>query len=164
MTETNVPDPIDDVLRSDHAAILRALADLHANTDTEAIGGLFEQLSADIVRHFVAEEQYLLPAVRDALPQGDAISEASFAEHEQIEGMLKKLDDDDTTDEQVGAALGGLQSALEEHIRVQDAEVLPALVAPSEPAELARLGEGMLGAEQLALTHPRSFVPKSATV
>jgi Hemerythrin HHE cation binding domain len=163
MTETT-SDSIDIVLRSDHAAIRRALADLRSNADPGAIGELFEQLTADIVRHFVAEEQYLLPAVRDHLPDGEAVSDAAFAEHEHIEDLLKKLDSDDTNDEQIGAALGELEQAMDAHITAQESEVLPAVVTSSDPAELAELGAGVLGAEQLAPTHPRAFVPKSATV
>jgi hemerythrin-like domain-containing protein len=163
MTETT-PDSIDTVLRSDHAAIKRALAELRINADPRATGDLFEQLTADIVRHFVAEEQYLLPSVRDHLADGEAISTASFAEHERIEDLLKKLDHDDTNDEQIGAALAELEQAIEAHVAAQDSDVLPALVAASDPAELEELGQGVLGAEQLAPTHPRAFVPKSATI
>lgn len=165
MTEPDVSDTIDAVLRSDHAAIKRAFADLRSNSDDLATGELFEQLSADIVRHFVAEEQYLLPAVRHQLPDGGAVSDASFAEHERIEDLLKKLDDDDdTTDERIGVALGELETALDAHIQTQESVVLPALLKTSDAAELAELGQGMLGAEQLAPTHPRAFVPKSATL
>jgi hemerythrin-like domain-containing protein len=163
MTETT-SDSIDTVLRSDHAAIKRALAELHTNPDHLATGRLFEELTADIVRHFVAEEQYLLPAVRDHLPAGEAISDAAFAEHEHIEDLLKKLDHDDTNDEQIGAALTELEQAVDAHVSAQESDVLPELVKASDPAQLAELGQGVLGAEQLAPTHPRAFVPKSATV
>jgi hypothetical protein len=127
-------------------------------------GELFEQLCADLVRHFVAEEQYLLPAVRDHLPDGDNTFEASFAEHRQIEELLRKLDHDDTNDEQIGAALGELSDAVDAHVVAQEAHALPALVQAVDADELAELGEGVLGAEQLAPTHPRAFAPKSATV
>jgi hemerythrin superfamily protein len=157
-------DSIDTVLRSDHAAIKRALGDLRANADPTATGELFEQLCADIVRHFVAEEQYLLPAVREHLPDGANTFEASFAEHRQIEELLKKLDDDDTNDAQIGAAIGELSDAVDAHVLAQETHVLPALVEALDAAELAELGEGVLGAEQLAPTHPRAFAPKSATV
>jgi hemerythrin-like domain-containing protein len=163
MTETT-SDSIDTVLRSDHAAIKRALVDLRTNGDPHETGDLFEQLTADIVRHFVAEEQYLLPAVREHVPEGDAISDSSFAEHEHIESLLKKLDHDDTNDEQIGAALSELEQAIDAHIAAQEGRLLPALVQASDPAELSELGQGVLGAEQLAPTHPRAFVPKSATL
>lgn len=163
MTST-ASDSIDAVLRSDHAAIKRALAELRANTDPSETGELFELLCADVVRHFVAEEQYLLPAVREHLDGGEALSDDSFAEHERIEDLLRKLDHDDTTDEQIGAVIDELEAAVNAHINAQEGSVLPELVAASNPEQLSELGQGVLGAEQLAPTHPRAFHPKSATV
>lgn len=155
---------IDVVLRSDHAAIKRALAELRSNADPTETGELFEQLCADIVRHFVAEEQYLLPAVRDHLPNGRDTFEASFVEHHQIEEMLRKLDHDDTTDAQISTVLDELTAAIDEHVAAQQEHVLPDLVQAVEELDLAELGDGVLGAEQLAPTHPRAFAPRSATV
>jgi hypothetical protein len=159
-----VPDPIDAVLRSDHAAIVRGLAELRT---IEPTGGAahFEQLTADIVRHFVAEEQYLLPTVRERLEGGDRISDSEFAEHERIEKLLRRLDDEDDVDaEQVGVTVDALQDAIGEHVRRQEEELIPQVVAVLDEATLAHLGEGALGAEQLAPTHPRAFVPKSRTL
>jgi iron-sulfur cluster repair protein YtfE (RIC family) len=164
MTESEASDTIDSVLRSDHAAIKRALAHLHGNSAARPSGEVFRELSADVVRHFVAEEQYLLPAVRHHLPDGASVSTASFAEHEDIENMLKKLDDDDTAEERIDDVLAELEAALDKHIEVQEGSLFPALVSASDPGQLAELGRGVLGAEQLAPTHPRSFVPKSATL
>lgn len=162
MTETR--EPIDAVLRSDHAAIVRALADVRGATDPSEAARIFEQLCADIVRHDVAEEQYLLPAVRELLPDGEQISRTTFAEHEGIERLLRRLDDADVTEHTVGDALAELAGAIDEHVAAQERHVLPTLVATAGPERLAELGTGVLGAEQLAPTHPRSFVPKSATL
>lgn len=160
MTET-VPDPIDAVLRSDHAAISRDLAALR-RTDPQQAGELFTALSADLVRHFVAEEQYLLPAVRDHLDDGDRISAEQFAEHERIEATLRRLDDED--DQPVEATVTELERAVREHVGHIEQTILPALAARVDAGTMAELGEGALGAEQLAPTHPRAFVPKSATL
>ncbi len=159
MTSTT-PDPIDAVLRSDHAAITRDVAVLR--TDATGAGDRFTQLSADIVRHFVAEEQYLLPAVRKHLDGGEQLSDDEFAEHERIEKILRRLDDDD--DQPVEVTIGELERALAEHAGRQESSLIPQLVAVLDADTLAELGEGALGAEQLAPTHPRAFVPKSATL
>lgn len=153
------PDPIDAVLRSDHEAVIRGLAELRT-IDPAAAGDRFELLTADIVRHFVAEEQYLLPAVRERLDGGEQLSDAEFAEHERIENILKRLDDDSDA----AAGMGELTTAFAEHVRRQESDLIPKVVAALDPDTLAELGEGALGAEQLAPTHPRAFVPKSATL
>lgn len=160
MTES-VPEPIDAVLRSDHAAISRDLAGLRS-ADPQQAGEQLITLSADLVRHFVAEEQYLLPAVREHLDGGERISSEQFAEHERIETLLRRLDDED--DQPVETTMAELEQAIGEHVRYVEQTVLPALGARLDPDALAELGEGALGAEQLAPTHPRAFVPKSAAV
>ena len=159
-----VPDPIDAVLRSDHAAIVRDLAALRT-IEPSGGGAHFAQLCADIVRHFVAEEQYLLPAVREHLDGGEQISEQEFAEHERVEKLLRRIDAEEDVDaQQVDLAIGELQDAIDEHVRRQEQELIPQLVAVLDDSALAELGEGALGAEQLAPTHPRAFVPKSTTL
>lgn len=162
MTET--PEPIDAVLRSDHAAITRTLAELRSSVDPLAGAQLFERVCADIVRHDVAEEQYLLPAVRELLPDGEQISRTTFAEHEGIERLLRRLEDADTSRDAVGEILADLAAAVDQHVTQQEQHVLPTLVATADSRRLAELGTGVLGSEQLAPTHPRSFVPKSATL
>jgi hypothetical protein len=57
-----------------------------------------------------------------------------------------------------------LTAAIDEHVAAQQEHVLPDLVQAVDEQELAELGDGVLGAEQLAPTHPRAFAPKSATV
>jgi hypothetical protein len=161
---SNVPDPIDAVLRSDHAAVTRGLAELRT-ADPAAAADRFELLTADIVRHFVAEEQYLLPTVREHLDGGEQLSDAEFAEHERIEDILKRLDDEDDADAtRVAEVMTELETAFAEHVRRQESDLIPKVVAALDPDTLAELGEGALGAEQLAPTHPRAFVPKSATL
>lgn len=163
MTE-NTPDPIEAVLHSDHEAITRDLAGLRsAGADP---GELFTRVTADIVRHLVAEEQYLLPAVREHLAGGERLAGDEFADHQRIEAMLRRLDDidDDSDNQRVGSAVDALTDAMREHVRRQESELIPALVEKLDTATRNALGEGALGAEQLAPTHPRAFVPKSATL
>lgn len=162
MTSATVPEPLDAVLRSDHEAIRRDLTALRVPGPI-SVGDRFARVTADIVRHFVAEEQYLLPAVRERLDGGGQLSDREFSEHHRIEAMLKHLDDASDLD-QIDTRLGALTDAFAEHVRRQEAELIPQVVAAVDPATLAELGEGALGAEQLAPTHPRAFVPKSATL
>src|SRR5213596_1762645 len=53
----------------------------------------------NLVRHFVAEEQYLYPEVQDALDHGDEIAEEHLTADRAIEAKLRKLEDPDLTAE-----------------------------------------------------------------
>jgi hemerythrin superfamily protein len=163
MTET-APEPIEAVLRSDHQAILRDLDQLRVGGDEAELGRLFGQVGADIVRHFVAEEQYLFPVAREHLPNGRDAVEAAFAEHRQIEQLLRKFDEEHIREERISGLFDELYDAMQAHKLRQEHHIIPQLVAALDERELADLGEKALGAEQLAPTHPRAFAPKSATV
>jgi hemerythrin superfamily protein len=162
MSET--AERFDAVLRSDHDAIMRDLDQLRAGGEQAEMGRLFGQVCADIVRHFVAEEQYLFPAARERLPNGRDLVEAAFAEHRQIEQLIKQFEQEHIRDERISGLFDELHDAMQAHKLRQEHHIIPALTAVLDDDELNDLGEKMLGAEQLAPTHPRTFAPKSATV
>jgi hypothetical protein len=149
-----------DALRSDHQAIAELLDDAVSEPDADEAEAAREQLVMNLVRHFVAEEQYLYPALRDALPEGDALARAGLADDRACESLLKRLEDDDLTPAGLADTLAEVRAAFAEHVRRQDPQ-LTALAAECPPERLAELGEGVIGAEQLAPTRPRAFAPGS---
>jgi hypothetical protein len=147
-----------DGLRSDHQAIVGMLADPAATTDTEAQR---EQLVMTLVRHFVAEEQYLYPAIREHLDGGTALVDSWFTRDRSCELKLKLLEARDQTVEQHASVWREVTELFTAHVQAQEA-VFPQLTATVDTAELARLGVGIRGAEQLAPTRPRSVAPEPA--
>jgi hemerythrin superfamily protein len=164
MSETPAPESIDDVLRSDHAAILEAAAALRTNTDTEAVGELFAQLCADVVRHFVAEEQYLWPLARRELADGDTLADDGFEQNRTCERALRLLEDDDLSADQLEQAMTEVRLILTDHVRGQEQTVFPALADKVEHAELVRLTDEVLGVEQIAPSRPRRVASESPAV
>lgn len=146
-----------DALRSDHRAIEELLAEALAEPDAEEAGAHRERLVMTLVRHFVAEEQYLYPALRE---HTGAVVDADMAADRACEDLLRQLEDDDLTPARVAQTLGDVRTAFAEHVRRQEPQ-LDALAAVCPPARLAELGEGVIGAEQLAPTRPRGFAPES---
>lgn len=153
-----------DALDSDHRAIRELIARAQAETDPDELAALCEQLVMDVVRHFVAEEQYLLPLVRTHLGDGAEHSDAAFVEHAEIESLLRRLEDLERDADAVAALLDQVGAALDTHIDSQDGVLFEALRQSVEPAELIRLADEVIGAEQLAPTRPRDLRPESPAV
>ncbi|WP_326715769.1 hemerythrin domain-containing protein [Streptomyces sp. NBC_01474] len=52
---------------------------------------LVDELTVELVRHSVAEEQYLYPAVREHVDGGDALADKELEDHAEAERLLKDL-------------------------------------------------------------------------
>jgi hypothetical protein len=149
-----------DALRSDHRAIAAWLDDGSATEDTEEAAALREQVVINLVRHIVAEEQYLYPEVRHRLEHGDELAETNFAADRAIEAKLRQLEDPELTAQRLAAVWSEVRDAFAAHIDRQDG-LFAALEAACPPERLAHLADQVLGAEQLAPTRPRPIAPSS---
>ncbi len=160
MTEPSGQD-IFDILDSDHRAILGLVDRAGAEHEPDELAALCEQLVMEVVRHFVAEEQYLLPLVRARLAGGEKHSDDAFAEHRAVEDELRKLEHAERDPGAVHPLLAKVRAGLKAHIARQHDSLFPALRASVERLELDRLADEVLGAEQLAPTRPRELRPES---
>lgn len=150
------------VLQSDHRWLLAALDDPNLAAAGEHGARLREDVVANLVRHFVAEEQYLHPAVRQHRRDGDGVTEAWHRRDRAVETRLRELEHD-LDPEAAAALIGRVRADLGAHVEEQE-PVLDALEAVVPADELDRAGRGVLGAEQLAPTHPRAVAPEEPTV
>ncbi|MDT4893616.1 MAG: hypothetical protein QOE97_2651 [Pseudonocardiales bacterium] len=145
------------VLSSDHRSITAALEDPALVRAGEHGATLRERLVTDLVRHFVAEEQYLFPALRERLSDGAELAHREEARDRAIEGQLKELEDD-LDEAQATDLVHRIAIAFAAHVDEQD-RCISALARTLTAEQLTSLGEGVLGAEQLAPTRPRSIAP-----
>ncbi|MCW2644670.1 MAG: hypothetical protein JWP07_779 [Pseudonocardiales bacterium] len=149
------------VLSSDHESITGLLSDPVLTAEDEHGDAAREQLVAEMVRHFVAEEQYLFPTVREQVPGGEDLAKSEVTRDRECEKQLRLLEDDDINTDQLAAVLVAVRASFARHVQDQVA-LFAALEQHCDPATLAQLGEGVLGAEQLAPTRPRHIAPTSA--
>lgn len=63
-----------EVLMHDHREVEGMFTQLESTTNADQRADLVEQVTIELVRHSVAEEQWLYPAVRDTLPDGDGLA------------------------------------------------------------------------------------------
>jgi hypothetical protein len=148
------PESILESLESDHRAISELLADEDAPTATAKGAALREQLVMALVRHFVAEEQYLDPTVREVLPERADDADAAFARDRDTEQILRRLEEHDLSTGRLAEVWRAVTSAVATHIADQR-ELFATLAEKCDPEQLNQLGEEVRGAEQLAPTRPR---------
>jgi hypothetical protein len=156
------PQTVFEALRSDHHGVSAMLADpglAGAGLDAAADR---EQLVMALVRHFVAEEQYLYPLIRTHLDGGADLARDGIAADRDCEARLKSLEDPELAETALREALAGVAAAFDEHVsRLEQSFEL--LAVTCDPEQLAELGDDIIGAEQLAPTRPRAVAPESPT-
>ncbi|MGI8760584.1 MAG: hemerythrin domain-containing protein [Jatrophihabitantaceae bacterium] len=150
------------VLSSDHAAIAGLIEHGLRELGAEDSRPAREQIVMELVRHFVAEEQYLHPAIRERVDGGEQLADAAAQSDRECEQLLRDLENSDSTDAELHEVLARLRARFQTHVRTQEREVFPALAAAFSPPELDELGADVLGAEQLAPTRPRAHLFDSA--
>jgi hemerythrin superfamily protein len=154
------PDVID-ALTADHREAQDLTNQISATADSDGRRELTDQLIAELVRHSVAEEMYVYPAMRDHLPDGEQAVEHDIEEHKELETLMKRLEGADADTTEFEDALRSLQQVLADHIRDEESDQFPQLRAHIPAADLVELKEKVELAKKLAPTRPHPGAPNS---
>lgn len=93
--------PNDDIIAelvTDHREVEELFSKLETELSPEERQDALEEVITELVRHSVAEEAWLYPAVRERLADGNAIADKEVAEHLEVEQMMKQLEGEDPHD------------------------------------------------------------------
>jgi hemerythrin superfamily protein len=120
---------------------------------------LTNQVIAELVRHSVAEEEYLYPEVRERLDDGDRIAEFEIAQHDEAERTMSELEGMDPSTSEFVDTLHRLEVQIREHAGQEEADLLPALAALMSTAERHDLGRKLEIAKARAPTRPHPSEP-----
>jgi hypothetical protein len=129
-----------DVLSEQHRDLL-ALCDRLGSDPRVA-----DVLVAELSRHLSAEEQYLYPAIKSAVPGGEDLVERELAEDHQLLLMMKNPDKD-------------LIPAVRRHVAADTEELFPVLAEMVPIDDLIRLGNRVETTEEAAPTRPHPGTP-----
>jgi hemerythrin superfamily protein/carbon monoxide dehydrogenase subunit G len=151
-----------DVLTIDHRETTEILTALEQETDPDRRRDLADVLITELVRHAVAEEMYVYPAMRDHLPDGAAAVEHDLAEHQELEVTMKELESLDASSQQFADLVRHLQAVLADHVADEEREQFPQLRASVPRERLVELAAKIEGAKRLAPTRPHPGAPDSA--
>ncbi|MGW3071273.1 MULTISPECIES: hemerythrin domain-containing protein [unclassified Kitasatospora] len=122
---------------------------------------LVDQVTIELVRHSVAEEQYLYPAVREHIQGGDGLADKELEDHARVEKILKKLERMDTADAQMSPVLRQLMDEVSAHVQDEEDNLFPRLAQACTPEQLNDLGDKIRRAKAMAPTRPHPAAPSS---
>src|ERR1044072_4382397 len=143
-----------DVIIADHRAAQDVFAEIEASGDPRLRRELVEHVITELVRHSVAEEQYLYPTARKVLRDGDEVADHELAEHAEAEKVMKTIEGLDATDPTFDELVRTLMSDIRHHLTDEENDLLPRLRTACAPAELVELGEKFEQSKKLAPTRP----------
>src|SRR3954464_13006489 len=111
---------------------------------------LTEQVITELVKHSVAEEEYLYPAARKHLPNGDEIADMEIAEHARAEETMKTLDGMSPSNLDYLATVRTLAGQIRTHAGKEEADLFPALASMMSQEDRLVLGEKLEKAKSMA--------------
>jgi hemerythrin-like domain-containing protein len=157
------------VLREDHRRVVelfQRIEDIPSDAPADSVEmkqrrALFEQVSEELSRHAVAEEQLLYPLVRNAIPHGAELADHALDEHQQVKETLDKLEKMGRGDLAFEGELRTLMAAIREHVDEEESELLPLLEAHVDADTIQALGMQLQAAKVLAPTHPHPNAPNT---
>ncbi|HET7327726.1 MAG TPA: hemerythrin domain-containing protein [Nocardioidaceae bacterium] len=158
---TQGSETIIDILTSDHREVEQLFEQAKSAGSGEQRRELADQIIADLVRHSVAEEQHLYPAVRQHLDNGNERADHELSEHDTAEQMMKEIESLGADDPQLATKLGELEQEIKHHVEEEEREVFPELSSRVDNAGLVDLGDKIKQAKEQAPTRPHPSSPDS---
>lgn len=120
---------------------------------------LVDDATIELVRHSVAEEMYLYPAVRQHLPNGDQLADKELEDHAGVEQMLKDLEQKQPQDADFDRLVTSLQSEVTEHVRDEEQRLFAMMREHCSQSALDELGDKIRQAKKTAPTRPHPGAP-----
>ncbi|HET6964418.1 MAG TPA: hemerythrin domain-containing protein [Acidimicrobiales bacterium] len=118
----------------------------------------FAELAEMLVRHEVAEEAVVYPALRK-LAGGDRIADARIAEQAEAEQRLSELERFRPDASEFATTLSQLHSSVVEHAELEQRHVLPLLSEQIPEDRRSEMGQRYTKARASAPTHPHPSAP-----
>ncbi|MEU6547169.1 hemerythrin domain-containing protein [Streptomyces sp. NPDC046859] len=149
-----------DELMTDHREVEELFGRIEALPPGDKKRKLYaDQVTIELVRHSVAEEEYLYPAVRKHVAGGDAIADREIEDHAEAEQIMKDLEGCDVEDTAFNRLINRLTTEVRAHIADEEQNLFPRLRAACPPEALDELGDKVRLAKKTAPTRPHPAAP-----
>ncbi|GAB7110350.1 hemerythrin domain-containing protein [Streptomyces phaeofaciens JCM 4814] len=149
-----------DELMTDHREVEEIFGKIEALSPGDKNRKLHaDQATMELVRHSVAEEAYLYPAVRKHVEGGDALADEELEDHATAERIMKDLEGCEADDPRFDRLMGMLMSEIRAHIADEEENLFPRLRAACPADALNDLGDKVRQAKKTAPTRPHPAAP-----
>ncbi|MCB5164261.1 hemerythrin domain-containing protein [Streptomyces bambusae] len=146
-------------LTADHDEVREFLRQIRRTAAGDERRTLADKMTIELVRHSVAEEEYLYPAVRDHIDGGDAVADKEIADHARVEQLLKELQDLDSSGAGFADTMNAVEAEVLAHLREEEGTLFPALRRACPQEDLEDLGDRIRRAKKTAPTRPHPGLP-----
>ncbi|MFD8430409.1 hemerythrin domain-containing protein [Streptomyces coelicoflavus] len=130
-------------------------------TDDAQRRELADEVTIELVRHSVAEEQYLYPAVREHVDGGAELADKEIEDHAHVEQLLKDLEGAQPGQPAFEENMTRLVQAVTDHIQDEEGRLFPLLEDACSAEQLNELGEKVRQAKKTAPTRPHPSAPNT---
>jgi hemerythrin superfamily protein len=160
MTTSTGDQDVVDILTTDHREVMDLVGRI-PGADPAQRRDMADMVIAELMRHAVAEEMYVYPAMRDHLPDGERRVQHDIDEHQQLVEIMKELEDVDAADPTFLETLGSLDRVLRDHVSDEESDQFPQLRAALTHEQLIEIGAKVEAAKKAAPTRPHPSAPHS---
>ncbi|GAA1133892.1 hemerythrin domain-containing protein [Citricoccus alkalitolerans] len=150
-----------DILTADHRAMLELLGQIESTADADERRDLADTVIAEVMRHAVAEEMFVYPAMEKHLPNGAEEVEHDKKEHDELVQVMKRIEDINASDPEFMDCVREMESQLRHHIDDEESDQFPQLRASIPADELVEIGQKVENAKKIAPTRPHPNAPHS---
>lgn len=150
-----------DILTADHQEMMELLGQIEGTADAGQRRDLADTVIAEVMRHAVAEEMFVYPAMEKHVPNGAEEVEHDKKEHDEIVQVMKRMEDVDASDSAFMDLVRELEGQLRHHANDEESEQFPKLRAHIPGEELVKMGEKVQNAKKVAPTRPHPHAPHS---
>lgn len=149
-------------LMTDHREVEEMFARIKAIPGGgQELRDVVDEVTIELVRHSIAEEEYLYPAVRKHIEGGGEIVDREIADHGRVEELLKDLEKTDTDDPRTGPLLQRLMQEVTAHVQDEEENLFPMLRRGCTADALNDLGDKIRRAKSMAPTRPHPSLPST---
>ena len=120
---------------------------------------LADEMTIELVRHSVAEEQYLYPTVREHIEGGGPVADKELADHARVEQALKQLEGCSVDDPEFDRLFMSVKQEVTAHVEDEENNLFPKLRQACGQDMLDTLGDRIRTAKKMAPTRPHPAAP-----